>query len=174
MKILFAYTFDMGKIYIAQSGEALTNVLFDRGMPPNCPLQESPLLKEAARQLEAYFRGRLRTFDLPLAPYGTEFQQRVWKALRDIPYGETRSYKEVAAALGQPQAARAVGMANNKNPIGIIIPCHRVIGASGHLVGYAGGLRAKARLLELERAALARSTATSPIMASPAAPTGTE
>src|SRR5574344_965802 len=101
MKILFAYTFDIGKMYIAQSGEAISNVLFDRGTPPNCPLQESPLLKEAARQLSAYFCGQLRHFDLPLAPCGTDFQQRVWQALREIPYGETRSYKDVAAALGQ-------------------------------------------------------------------------
>lgn len=112
--------------------------------------QQTPLLREAVRQLHAYLAGRLHTFHLPLAPHGTPFQQNVWAALCTIPYGETRSYKQVAEMLGNPKACRAVGMANNRNPIAVIIPCHRVIGARGTLVGYGGGLLLKKRLLELE------------------------
>lgn len=110
----------------------------------------SPLLDAAEAQLREYFAGARRTFDLPLAPHGTAFQQRVWAALRAIPYGETRTYGELAAAIDSPNAGRAVGMANHRNPIPIIIPCHRVIGANGTLTGYAGGLEIKRRLLALE------------------------
>ena len=110
----------------------------------------SPLLDAAEAQLREYFAGARRTFDLPLAPHGTAFQQRVWAALRAIPYGETRTYGELAAAIGSPNASRAVGMANHRNPIPIIIPCHRVIGANGTLTGYAGGLEIKRKLLALE------------------------
>lgn len=110
----------------------------------------SPLLDAAEAQLREYFAGARRTFDLPLAPHGTAFQQRVWTALRTIPYGETRTYGELAAAIDSPNASRAVGMANHRNPIPIIIPCHRVIGANGTLTGYAGGLEIKRRLLALE------------------------
>ncbi len=110
----------------------------------------SPLLDAAEAQLREYFAGARRTFDLPLAPHGTAFQQRVWTALRAIPYGETRTYGELAAAIGSPNASRAVGMANHRNPIPIIIPCHRVIGANGTLTGYAGGLEVKRKLLALE------------------------
>jgi methylated-DNA-[protein]-cysteine S-methyltransferase len=106
----------------------------------------------AAEQLEAYFSGRWRAFDLPLRPEGTAFQTRVWGELAKIPYGETRSYGEVAAAIGRPGASRAVGLANGRNPIGIIVPCHRVIGASGSLTGYGGGLDRKRWLLDFERA----------------------
>lgn len=112
--------------------------------------KETPLLLEAARQLEEYFRGERREFDLPLEEKGTPFQLLVWQALRDVPYGETRTYKEIAAALGNPKASRAVGMANNRNPISIVTPCHRVIGANGTLVGYGGGLEVKEYLLNLE------------------------
>ena len=104
----------------------------------------------AAVQLEEYLNGKRRHFDLPLRPQGTEFQRSVWNALLTIPYGETRSYKEIAQAVENPKAFRAVGMANNKNPISIFIPCHSVIGSSGSLVGYGGGLELKKRLLELE------------------------
>lgn len=110
----------------------------------------SPLLDAAEAQLREYFAGARRTFDLPLAPHGTAFQQRVWTALRAIPYGETRTYGELAAAIDSPNASRAVGMANHRNPIPIVIPCHRVIGANGTLTGYAGGLEIKRRLLALE------------------------
>ena len=110
----------------------------------------SPLLDAAEAQLREYFAGTRRTFDLPLAPRGTAFQQRVWAALRAIPYGETCTYGELAAAIGSPSASRAVGMANHHNPIPIVIPCHRVIGANGTLTGYAGGLEIKRKLLALE------------------------
>jgi O-6-methylguanine DNA methyltransferase len=105
---------------------------------------------EAARQLRAYFAGQLRRFDLPLDMQGTPFQLRVWHELERIPYGETRSYRQIAEAVGAPRAVRAVGAANGANPIPIVVPCHRVIGANGKLVGYGGGLPLKKRLLELE------------------------
>jgi len=114
----------------------------------------NPLLEEAHRQLRAYFDGDLREFQLPLDMVGTEFQIRVWKQLETIPYGEFRSYAEVARAIGAPQAVRAVGAANGANPLPIVVPCHRVIGSSGKLVGYGGGLPMKKRLLELESRAL--------------------
>src|ERR1035438_1227704 len=111
-----------------------------------------PTASEAVRQLRAYFAGQLRRFDLPLDMHGTPFQLRVWRELERIPYGETRSYSQIAAAIGAPRAVRAVGAANGANPIPIVVPCHRVIGASGKLVGYGGGLPLKRRLLELEGA----------------------
>lgn len=106
--------------------------------------------KAAADQLDAYFAGDLTTFDLPLAPRGSEFQQRVWAALQEIPYGETESYGQLAERIGSPGGARAVGLANGRNPIGIIIPCHRVVGADGSLTGYGGGIERKRQLLDLE------------------------
>ena len=111
---------------------------------------ESALLVKVAMQLDEYFQGVRKNFDLPLNPAGTEFQRKVWDALLAIPYGETRTYREIAEAAGCPRGFRAVGMANNKNPIAIIIPCHRVIGSNGKLVGYAGGLGRKEALLALE------------------------
>jgi methylated-DNA-[protein]-cysteine S-methyltransferase len=110
-----------------------------------------PTLQESARQLTAYFAGNLREFDLPLDLQGTDFQLRVWRQLENIPFGEVRSYAQIAAAIGSPNAVRAVGAANGANPIPIVVPCHRVIGSSGKLVGYGGGLPLKKRLLELER-----------------------
>jgi methylated-DNA-[protein]-cysteine S-methyltransferase len=112
------------------------------------------LLLEAARQLRAYFAGELREFQLPLDMQGTAFQKRVWLQVAAIPYGETRSYLQIAQALGSPRAVRAVGAANGANPVPIVVPCHRVIGANGNLVGYGGGLALKQRLLELEGARL--------------------
>ncbi len=109
------------------------------------------LFGDAEHQLAAYFAGRLTAFDLPLSPMGTPFQLKVWAALREIPYGETWSYGELAARIGQPGASRAVGLANGRNPIGIVVPCHRVIGANGSLTGYGGGLARKQQLLALER-----------------------
>ncbi len=111
---------------------------------------DHPLLQKARAQLEEYFAGRRRDFDLALAPQGTPFQQQVWKLLREIPYGTTTTYGALAAKLGQPTASRAVGAANGRNPIGIIVPCHRVIGSAGALTGYAGGLERKQTLLALE------------------------
>ena len=112
------------------------------------------VLDTAKRQLEEYFRGERRVFDIPLMPEGTPFQKRVWAALTEIPYGETRSYAEIAAAVGSPKGFRAVGMANHVNPIPIIIPCHRVVGKNGKLVGYAGGTEMKAVLLDIEKKGL--------------------
>ncbi len=111
----------------------------------------SPVLEETARQLSEYFSGKRREFSLPLSPKGTEFQLRVWRALETIPYGETRSYGDMARLIGSPKACRAVGMANHRNPISIIVPCHRVVGANGSLTGYGGGLDAKRFLLDLEQ-----------------------
>jgi methylated-DNA-[protein]-cysteine S-methyltransferase len=108
--------------------------------------------KVAADQLDAYFAGTLTCFTVPLAPHGTAFQQRVWAALQEIPYGETESYGQLAERIGSPGAARAVGLANGKNPIGIVIPCHRVVGSNGDLTGYGGGLDRKKQLLDLELA----------------------
>jgi methylated-DNA-[protein]-cysteine S-methyltransferase len=113
--------------------------------------REDDAWREAKRQLAAYFAGTLTTFELALRPEGTPFQQQVWRALRDIPYGETRSYGQLAAAIGRPTAVRAVGRANGCNPLPIVIPCHRVIGSNGTLTGYGGGLAAKQWLLDLER-----------------------
>jgi len=112
-----------------------------------------PLLLDAADQLRAYFAGELRRFDLPLSPRGTAFQHRVWDAVAAIPYGATATYSEVAASIGSPRACRAVGAANGRNPLPLIVPCHRVIGSTGGLTGYGGGLEAKRALLDLEAAA---------------------
>ena len=118
--------------------------------------EENALTALIFRQLDEYFAGTRRSFDFPCRAQGTPFQRKVWAALRDIPYGETRTYGDIARAIGQPKAARAVGMANNRNPIYIATPCHRVIGADGSLVGYGGGLAMKAALLELEKAHASR------------------
>mgnify|MGYP000773019812 CR=1 FL=1 len=125
------------------------------GVPELEPLPrkicETPLLQEAEEQLNEYFAGARREFDLPLAPKGTPFQKAVWAEMNKIPYGETRTYGQIAAQIGRPTACRAVGMANNRNPIVIVIPCHRVLGYDGKLTGYAGGLDIKERLLALEK-----------------------
>ena len=114
------------------------------------PDSEQPVFKQAIEQLSDYFSGSRKLFDVPTLAHGTEFQQRVWQALRTIPYGETWTYGQLAVAIGQPTAARAVGLANSKNPLSIIVPCHRVVGSNGKLTGYAGGVRRKAMLLALE------------------------
>ncbi len=119
---------------------------------PVSPSGTHPIIAETARQLRAYFAGQIRQFNLPLDLRGTQFQLRVWHELERIPYGETRSYSQIADAIGSPHAVRAVGAANGSNPIPIVVPCHRVIGANGKLVGYGGGLPLKKRLLELEGA----------------------
>jgi methylated-DNA-[protein]-cysteine S-methyltransferase len=119
-----------------------------RGVDNHSP----PLMREALRQFRLYFAGELRSFDLPLELVGTDFQKRVWNELRNIPYGETRSYGQLAERIGAPRAVRAVGAANGRNPIPIIVPCHRVIGSSGKLVGFGGGLEWKRMLLDLEAA----------------------
>jgi methylated-DNA-[protein]-cysteine S-methyltransferase len=123
---------------------------------PNGHRRDDDAFADARAQLVEYFEGDRTSFELSLSPTGTPFQLRVWNALRTIPYAETASYSEVAAAIGSPRASRAVGLANGRNPIAIVIPCHRVIGADGSLVGYGGGLDRKRRLLELEASGLAR------------------
>lgn len=142
---------DIGLIEIVENGEAVTGLFFNKTNPQLLPCEENALTRQAIRELDEYFAGERRIFTLPIQPYGTEFQKKVWRALCDIPYGETRSYGQIARAVGNPKACRAVGMANNHNPISIVIPCHRVIGADGSLTGYGGGLKIKEKLLELER-----------------------
>jgi methylated-DNA-[protein]-cysteine S-methyltransferase len=137
------------ELLLATDGHALTAVHMN-GTPGTGWKRDRGALREPAEQLEAYFAGELREFDLPLAPQGTPFQREVWSALREIPYGGTTSYGELAASVGRPHAARAVGAANGRNPIAVVIPCHRVIGASGALTGYGGGLGRKRLLLDLE------------------------
>lgn len=149
MEKIFFYDTPVGKLCIGEEQGCITRVTWSK-IPGEYVLEETAGILACKNQLEEYFAGERRAFDLPLAPKGTAFQQKVWRALTEIPYGETRTYGEIAAAIGNPKAARAVGMANNKNPIGILIPCHRVIGADGKLVGYAGGMEKKAFLLELE------------------------
>jgi methylated-DNA-[protein]-cysteine S-methyltransferase len=151
MKNVFFYHYPIGTLGIAGEGDAICRVFFgEKGALPGFDHAESPLIRKAAAQLEEYFAGKRKTFDLPLALRGTDFQVSVWKALQTIPYGETRTYGELAALIGNPRACRAVGLANNRNPIVIILPCHRVIGADGSLTGYGGGLPVKQRLLDLE------------------------
>jgi methylated-DNA-[protein]-cysteine S-methyltransferase len=148
---LFYYNFPLCELGIAEDNGAICHVIFNRRKKPEkFEEKETPLIKEAAKQLREYFGYKRKTFDLPIAPRGTEFQKKVWNALLDIPYGETRSYGEIAAITGNPKASRAVGMANNRNSIVIIIPCHRVIGADGSLTGFGGGLDLKQQLLDLE------------------------
>lgn len=152
MKNIFFYQTGIGEIGIAENGKAVTNLYFQgEQIPRDAVIFETEILKEAGRQLRDYFSGKLRNFTLPLAPAGTEFMLRVWESLLVIPYGETRSYQEIAQSVGNKKASRAVGLANNRNPIPIFIPCHRVIGANGKLIGYGGGLEIKAQLLELEK-----------------------
>ena len=141
-----------GRLALQGEGACVTGLAL-----PNAPVSriaehETPVLAEARRQVLEYLAGARRSFDLPLDPRGTSFQRRVWAALTAIPWGETRTYAQIAAAVGSPRAVRAVGQANHRNPIPILIPCHRVVGADGTLTGYGGGLELKRKLLELEGA----------------------
>ena len=141
----------IGRVAIAECCGAITNLGFaSETLSQQAEIGETELIREAFRQIDAYLAGQLWLFSVPIAPSGTPFMQRVWKILSTIPYGATLTYREVAVAMGNPLAARAVGMANNRNPVPILIPCHRVIGSNGALVGYRGGLGLKKRLLELE------------------------
>ena len=165
MEHMFIYDTPIGKIGILDDGSAITEIRFlpdiQSGGPgcsadtdssvPGRIWEETELIREAYQELSEYFKGIRKEFQVPLNPKGTEFQRKVWKVLQSIPYGETRSYGQVAADAGNPKAARAVGMANNRNPIPIMIPCHRVIGADGSLTGYGGGLPIKVYLLSLEK-----------------------
>ena len=139
----------LGYFYLAQCGEALIAARFCAAPVPGA---DTPLLREAQRQLQAYFRGQLRTFTLPLAPRGTPFQLAVWAAMDAIPYGQTATYGDLARAIGRPRATRAVGQACHCNPLGVLRPCHRVVGKGGALTGYAAGLTYKEALLRLEGA----------------------
>jgi len=158
----------VGPLALEAAGGALAGVRMDGGGRPGEPAglpgtgdlpQAGGVLAEAARQLRAYFAGELTEFDLPLLLEGTAFQRAVWERLRQIPYGETTSYGELARRIGRPGASRAVGLANRANPVAIVVPCHRVIGADGSLTGYGGGLDRKRFLLALERRVSGRALA---------------
>lgn len=146
----------VGELTLVADDAGLIAILWEDDRPGRVKLgpliedRDDPVLVDAAQQLKAYFAGKRAGFDLPLAPRGTDFQRAVWNALRAIPFGETRSYAGIAQAIGRPSAVRAVGAANGRNPISIVVPCHRVIGTNGSLTGFAGGLPAKERLLTLE------------------------
>jgi methylated-DNA-[protein]-cysteine S-methyltransferase len=149
----------LGPLTLLASGGTLTGLYMNDREPAasggtgEVAAPDEPVLAETERQLEEYFAGHRQVFDLPLALHGTAFQRRVWDALLGIGYGETVTYGQLAGQLGQPTAARAVGLANGRNPVSIIVPCHRVIGSDGSLTGYGGGLPNKRRLLDLERGA---------------------
>lgn len=143
----------IGRIGIAEENGSITNLYFETDtLPQNACLSETEVITEAFRQLDAYLSGELQTLTVPLAPQGTDFMRTVWAALCRVPYGKTACYKEIAIAAGSPKAARAVGLANNRNPIPLFIPCHRVIGSDGKLTGYRGGLAIKKLLLDIEKA----------------------
>ena len=147
----------IGALRLFADREALVGIRFPDhagAEPPGARAMDHPVLARARRQLAEYFAGERTRFDLPLRAEGTEFQRRVWAALSGIPYGETRSYAEMAAELGRPRAVRAVGAANGRNPLPIVVPCHRVIGSDGSLTGFGGGLPTKAWLLRHERAVI--------------------
>lgn len=153
---VYFYDTIVGRVGIADNGTAITSLAYaaiPRKASPSddAVVNETGLIRDMAAQLEEYLEGKRKSFDIALKLEGTPFQKAVWHALTNIPYGETRSYKEIAAIIGRPKACRAVGMANNRNPVAIVIPCHRVIGANGKMVGYAGGIDIKERLLEIER-----------------------
>ena len=146
------YKSSVGILEIKTDGRAITEINLFKNNPAKMQSSAEPLILEACVQFDEYFAGKRREFDLPLSPRGgTPFQQTVWKQLQEIPYGRTISYSQLAQAVGNPKACRAVGSANGKNPISIIIPCHRVIAADGSLGGYASGLEIKKQLLDLER-----------------------
>lgn len=146
------YDSPLGIYTVAEDGEGICALFFgERPGKEKRTMQETPLLKRAAAQMAEYFSGARRSFDLPLSLKGTPFQMADWAALREIPYGQTRCYQQIAEQLGNPKACRAVGMANNRNPVAVIIPCHRALGKDGKLVGYAGGLSVKQGLLALEQ-----------------------
>jgi len=147
----------VGRLTLVATDDGLAAILWEDDRPGRVPVhldlenRRHPVLVKAGRQLREYFAGRRTRFDLPLDVAGTAFQRKVWAALLTIPFGETRSYGEIARQMGRPRAARAIGAASGRNPVSIVTPCHRVVGAAGSLTGFAGGLEAKARLLALER-----------------------
>lgn len=143
------YQFENISLYLVATETHLINIQFTQ--PQKALLQTTELLSMATIQLDEYFQGKRTTFSLPFKLTGTPFQLAVWKELQNIPYGQTTSYKEIAQKINKPKACRAVGMANNKNPLPIIIPCHRVIGSNGKLIGYAGGLKIKKLSLRIRK-----------------------
>ena len=159
----YIYSSPVGVIQIIENGKAITLIKFINNHPYH-PIdsikKETLLIKEVTIQLKEYFASERTVFDVPIEARGSDFQKKVWSALCTIPYGETRSYKEIAKFVNCPKGARAVGMANNRNPISIIIPCHRVIGADGSLTGYATGLHIKQQLLQLEQILPSSTTGT--------------
>lgn len=153
MKTCCFYEGPIGKYGVQEAGGKLTRIWVGNrvgAVPEGYELRETPLLQEARRQLNAYFAGKLKVFDIPYSLEGTPFQQKVWRALCDIPYGTCITYGELAKRIGAPKACRAVGMANGRNPLPILVPCHRVIGSGGRLTGYTGGLDIKIKLLQIE------------------------
>jgi methylated-DNA-[protein]-cysteine S-methyltransferase len=154
----------IGKLKLVASANALVAVLWEKERPNRVRLDTAkldrrhPILLETERQLTEYFAGERTQFDLPLELRGSEFQKKVWRALKEIPFGKTRSYVDLAKTIGSPKAFRAVGAANGKNPLSIVIPCHRVIGTDGTLTGFAGGLETKASLLTFEARAAASAS----------------
>jgi len=165
MKYIYFYKYQISKKFVLKLGIAeddgcgksagkiaISGVFLNAVNKPNgYEKKETPLINKAARQFGEYFEGKRKSFNLPLTMQGTDFQMKVWNALKKIPYGKTASYGKLAAMIGNPKACRAVGMANNRNPIAIIVPCHRVIGHDGSLTGYGGGLELKKLLLDLEK-----------------------
>lgn len=145
----FVYSMPLGRLTIAADERGITRIEFG-DVPLDMPRRPSALTNTAATQLQEYFAGKRTVFDVALDLQGTPFQLEVWNRLREIPYGQTSTYARIAEEIGRPRAFRAVGMANNKNPVPIIVPCHRVVGANGSLVGYAAGIKVKRYLLELE------------------------
>ena len=154
-KIFFYENTPVGKLCIGEEEGAITRVTWNQ-IPTDAVEEETELIKTCKEELDDFFLGKRKAFDLPLAPKGTAFQKRVWDALREIPYGETRTYRDIAIAVDSPKGFRAVGMANHRNPIAILIPCHRVIGSDGKLAGYAAGVEIKTWLLALEQRKSAR------------------
>jgi len=158
--IIHHYESPVGRLEIKTDGKSITRIDILKNTSVRQQNANDPLIQKTCKQLDEYFAGKRKTFNLPLEPKGTLFQQTVWKQLQEIPYGQTISYSQEAKAIGRPKACRAVGSANGKNPISIIIPCHRVIAANGGLGGYAGGLDIKMQLLDLEKKVIAQQSET--------------
>jgi methylated-DNA-[protein]-cysteine S-methyltransferase len=150
MRSLWHYEFPIGPLGIVEQDNFITSVFFGNAVIAGFDSVETDLIKLTAIQLTEYFEKRRQIFDVPLLMHGTDFQVSVWNALSGIPYGETRSYKDIAEQVNRPRAYRAVGAANGRNPVAIIVPCHRVVGSNASLIGYGGGLDIKQYLLELE------------------------
>ena len=151
MHNIYFYETKIGKIGIRENGKYITDIIFSKSEEKTDNINETELIKAAFKQIKEYLGGDRKYFDLPIETIGTEFQKKVWNELRNIPYGQTKTYKDIALAIKNEKACRAIGNANNKNPLPIIIPCHRVIGSNGKLVGYSGGLDIKEKLLNIEK-----------------------